>query len=182
MQGGLPPQLSALAIPPVIPAFTVRASFSPPESGIVKGRDTELSKRHQPLAGARPVFESRSVTPVSRPARVTGKRVNVSSGIVYADMKSGTSPNGKNYNRLTVARPDECDYSLGKPRMTRRRIEALKEVQAEREIYGPTAFAGSKAFRYRQDDKRNFHCGVLLPHSGICEVCGDKVSRRTGEK
>lgn len=125
-----------------------------------------------PLAGQRPVYESASARTVRGTVRVTGKTVQGPGRLAIREFESYQSPvhthKGTDMHLNSRARLRDPSRRPMRPD----EIRARQERQAELDIYGREACAGSPRFRYRQDDKRNFcPCGLLRAIAGNCSSC-----------
>ena len=125
-----------------------------------------MTKRHTPLAGARPQFNSGSYQATNKKVRVTGFTVTAKGNHALRTLHYETR-NGKNGRTNNMAYQADCEcLPDGTPS-----LQMLEDL-ANAYIYGSPQAAGKNARRYA-DNKANrcSQCHVLLPRTGECPDC-----------
>ncbi len=130
-----------------------------------------MSKRHSPLAGARPQFNSGSFQATTKKVRVTGKQVTAKGNLPLRTLNYESRPakNGRTNNMVYQA---DCECP-GKDVIP---SQDTLEKAANDYIYGSKVVADSKRSRDYHDNPKNQcrKCHVLMPvasASRVCEFC-----------
>ncbi len=124
-----------------------------------------MSKRHTPLAGARPQFNTTSIEVTNRKVRVTGRTIKALGNLPLRTLHYESHEVKGNNNNMAYQADCEC-LPNGSP------SPQMLEDLANAYIYGSLQAAGKNA-RHYADNKANRcpQCHVLLPRTAQCPDC-----------